>query len=130
MKIIRRRKINILISKSKLVRCNSTLNCTKKKKKQIRKGKEIATNASGTERDRIHGGNIPTKTCHVLPTCPIPLKKKYCVDKVARPIRNYHPSFLEKVFSGNQPPEEISALLLPFFFRGDRRERERERGEH
>lgn len=33
MKIIRRRKINILISKSKLVRCNSTLNCTKKKNK-------------------------------------------------------------------------------------------------
>lgn len=69
MKIIRRRKINILISKSKLVRCNSTLNCTKKKKKQIRKGKEITTNTSYTERDCIHGGNIPIVCRRKRVTC-------------------------------------------------------------
>lgn len=41
MKIIRRRKINILISKSKLVRCNSTFNCTKKKKNKFEKEKKL-----------------------------------------------------------------------------------------
>ena len=65
-------------------------------------------------------------------TCRIPLKKKCRVDKVARPpIRNYHPSFLEKVFSGNSVTnrrKKSPRFFSPFSFAATaERERERER---